>query len=136
MALFALNQPIQTSTPTVTVDNKLSPGVHTFQLVVVDDLGRKSDPASATVTVVGTVLVGGPGGVRPAPAIAQVMAGGKAVPQAKAGAGATSTTGQKAGTAKQAQPPGRGKSASSTSGKSTKAKKKSTAKKPSTKKRS
>lgn len=51
MALFAINQPIVTTVPTVTVDNKFAPGKHTFQLVVENKLGVQSDPVKVTMVV-------------------------------------------------------------------------------------
>jgi hypothetical protein len=48
---FELKKPVITQASFVDVANKLTPGVHTFTLVVVDDDGNKSDPAKAVVTV-------------------------------------------------------------------------------------
>jgi hypothetical protein len=51
MPVFTLNQPIETATSTVAVENQLAPGVHTFQLVVVDNDGNLSLPALARMVV-------------------------------------------------------------------------------------
>lgn len=52
MAKFVANVPQTTTTQTITVDaGSLQPGTYTFQLVVQDATGRKSAPASVTVTV-------------------------------------------------------------------------------------
>lgn len=49
--IFTLNKPVQTTTPTVDVENNLPAGVHVFTLIVVDDEGNQSDPATAKVVV-------------------------------------------------------------------------------------
>jgi hypothetical protein len=49
--VFKLKKPITTTTPTVDVVNDLKVGVHTFQLVVVDDDGNQSAAARARVVV-------------------------------------------------------------------------------------
>jgi hypothetical protein len=55
MPTFAIGgRPVLTSTPTVQVDN-LAAGPHVFQLVVVDDSGNASKPASVTVNVVSPI---------------------------------------------------------------------------------
>ncbi|HMC26961.1 MAG: hypothetical protein DMG54_17375 [Acidobacteria bacterium] len=51
MAVFAVNQPITTTVPTVTVENKLTAGPHHFQLVVENSAGVQSDPMKVTVVV-------------------------------------------------------------------------------------
>lgn len=56
MALFVINQPVKTTVPTVTVDNKFVPGRHRFQLVVENNRGVQSDPVTATVVVSQGVL--------------------------------------------------------------------------------
>lgn len=56
MPTFTLNVPIVTDTPTITVEG-LQPGQHQFQLVVEDDAGNRSVPATAVITV-GTPIPG------------------------------------------------------------------------------
>ena len=51
MARFALNQTIETGAPTIAVDPGLPLGRHRFQLVVIDDAGRRSRPVEAIVEV-------------------------------------------------------------------------------------
>ena len=51
MPVFQTGQPIETDQPFIAVENRLPPGRHTFQLVVVDDGGNRSDPARAVVIV-------------------------------------------------------------------------------------
>ena len=51
MARFQLNIPVQTRESTVTVDNTLQVGAHTFQLIVEDDAGNRSAPARVIVNV-------------------------------------------------------------------------------------
>ena len=51
MANFVPNVPVKTPENFVIVENMLTSGVHTFQLVVVDNEGHTSDPAQAKVTV-------------------------------------------------------------------------------------
>ncbi len=55
MAIFKLNQPIETNTPVIDVespaDDPLLPGTYIFQLFVVDDQGNKSPPVQAKVVV-------------------------------------------------------------------------------------
>ena len=51
MAIFAVNQPITTTVPMVTVENKLTAGRHHFQLVVENSAGVQSDPMKVTVVV-------------------------------------------------------------------------------------
>jgi hypothetical protein len=58
MAEFVPNQPITQDTPVIDVTfgavvKALPPGTHTFQLVVVDDLGVQSDPVIEQVIVQG-----------------------------------------------------------------------------------
>ena len=61
MATFAVGQSIKTGEPTIVVDAGLKPGAHRFQLVVVTEDGRSSDPDAATVTVTeGTIGPIGP----------------------------------------------------------------------------
>ncbi len=48
---FALNQPFETDQPEVDVDPGLPPGTYRFQLVVVNQAGRRSAPATVTITV-------------------------------------------------------------------------------------
>lgn len=55
MSTFVVGTPVETATPTVdvTVDPNapLPSGVHTFQLVVVDDQGTSSAPATVQVVI-------------------------------------------------------------------------------------
>jgi hypothetical protein len=51
MARFVLNQTIETAEPTIAVDAGLPPGRHRFQLVVIDDAGRRSRPVEAIVEI-------------------------------------------------------------------------------------
>jgi hypothetical protein len=51
MPVFAVNQPIATTEPTISVDNKFTSGQHTFQLVVQNSAGIRSDPVTVTVAV-------------------------------------------------------------------------------------
>lgn len=58
MAEILPNQPITQESPVLEVTfgnivKSLPPGVHTFQLVVVDDLGVSSDPVIEQITVQG-----------------------------------------------------------------------------------
>lgn len=48
---FTLNQPFATSSPTVDVDPGLKPGVYHFELVVINDRGRRSPPARVAVRI-------------------------------------------------------------------------------------
>jgi hypothetical protein len=50
-ALFPANPSISTTSPTVSITVPASAGTVTFSLVVTDNLGAKSAPAYATVTV-------------------------------------------------------------------------------------
>ena len=52
MPIFQIGQAIETTEPTVLVENKLAVGRHTFQLVVVDDAGNQSAPTKAIAVVV------------------------------------------------------------------------------------
>ena len=52
MTRFAVDRPVKTPEPTVTVDAGLEPGTHRFQLVVATTDGRTSRPDVVTVTVV------------------------------------------------------------------------------------
>lgn len=52
MPQFERNQPVTTNKPLVQVDTQLMrPGEYTFQLVVVDDQGRQSEPTTITITI-------------------------------------------------------------------------------------
>ena len=51
MTVFAVNQPVATREPVVTVDAGLPVGTHRFQLVVQDDGGRSSVPVLVDVKV-------------------------------------------------------------------------------------
>ena len=56
MARFAVNTPITTREPTVTVDAGLEIGRHRFQLAVIDREGRASPPHEAIVEVQRVVI--------------------------------------------------------------------------------
>src|SRR5271165_2354965 len=53
MALFQIGKAVETTTPTVSVDvaSELTPGTHKFQLVVVDEKGTPSKPATFSVVI-------------------------------------------------------------------------------------
>jgi hypothetical protein len=51
MPVFQPNKPIVTDEPVVRVENRLAVGRYVFQLVVVDDSGQESAPASMVVEV-------------------------------------------------------------------------------------
>jgi hypothetical protein len=51
MARFVLNQTIETAEPTIAVDPGLPPGRHRFELVVIDDAGKRSQPVEAIVEI-------------------------------------------------------------------------------------
>jgi hypothetical protein len=51
MARFALKQTIETAEPTIAVDPGLPPGRHRFELVVIDDAGKRSQPVEAIVEI-------------------------------------------------------------------------------------
>lgn len=51
MAVFTTGQTIQTTTPTVLVENKLEAGTYRFRLVVIDDEKNASQPTELTVTI-------------------------------------------------------------------------------------
>lgn len=51
MAVFKLGSPVETRAPEVQVDPGLKQGVYVFQLVVVNDRGRASQPASVRLVV-------------------------------------------------------------------------------------
>jgi hypothetical protein len=59
MANFVIGTKVTTTEPTVSVDvsaNSFIPaGVHHFQLIVVDDAGNASDPATAQIIIKDTV---------------------------------------------------------------------------------
>jgi len=48
---FKVRVPISTKDSFIEVKNNLTPGVHTFTLVVVDDQGNRSAPAIARILV-------------------------------------------------------------------------------------
>lgn len=52
MPLLTPNAPFSSTTPLISVDNKLAPGVFLFSLMVVDNSGNVSAPAQLRVTVV------------------------------------------------------------------------------------
>jgi hypothetical protein len=55
MANFTIGTKITTTEPTVSVDvtptSAIPPGVHHFQLIVIDDAGNASDPATAQIVI-------------------------------------------------------------------------------------
>ena len=51
MTAFAINKPVKTATPTVTVDAGLKPGVHRFRLEVLTHDDRRSQPMTVVVKV-------------------------------------------------------------------------------------
>lgn len=51
MAKFEPNKPIETREPVIEVDPGLRPGRYRFQLVVVDDEGNQSLPATVVVSI-------------------------------------------------------------------------------------
>jgi hypothetical protein len=54
--VFALNQPVTTTTSTLPSLINLGVGTYVFTLVVVDEEGNQSAPARATVTIVPIVI--------------------------------------------------------------------------------
>lgn len=62
--IFTVNTPVTTRVNFVDVQNNLPPGVHVFQLEVVDNQGNRSRPVQARVVVTGTTgggpVIGGP----------------------------------------------------------------------------
>jgi len=48
---FKAQVPVTTKESSIEVKNDLSPGVHTFTLVVVDDQGNRSAPATTRILV-------------------------------------------------------------------------------------
>jgi hypothetical protein len=70
MPVFTPNQAIETEVPTITVDidpqNPLGVGQHLFQLVVTDDAGNRSSPATVAILVrdleLPTAVIDGPRG--------------------------------------------------------------------------
>lgn len=56
MPVLTLQQPFTTTVPTLTVENRLVPGRHVFQLVVVNAQGVQSDPVSVVVVVLPTIV--------------------------------------------------------------------------------
>jgi hypothetical protein len=55
MAKFVAGEPVETTASAVAVDAGLPAGKHVFTLVVEDDEGNRSQPARASVTIVGQV---------------------------------------------------------------------------------
>lgn len=52
MPVFKKNEPIETNSPTIRVENTDLPvGRHAFQLVVEDEAGNRSEPAQTTIMV-------------------------------------------------------------------------------------
>jgi len=55
MAIFKIGTKVTTSESSVTVDVSpsapLAPGVHHFQLIVVDDSGNESEPSTAQIVI-------------------------------------------------------------------------------------
>jgi hypothetical protein len=69
MADFTRQREFKTREPQIAVDKTLPLGVHTFQLVVVDQSGNQSRPAQIRVVIArsltpvtpgGTIITGGP----------------------------------------------------------------------------
>jgi hypothetical protein len=71
MAEFQINEPIKTEEAVIEVtisdNNRLAPGRHTFQLTVVDDSGNESEPDRVMVVVLDqerpTAILSAPGQV-------------------------------------------------------------------------
>jgi len=64
--LFKVNVPVTTAANFVDVQNNLAAGTtHTFQLVVVDEQGNRSDAKTAKIVIKGTVVPPGPVGPGP-----------------------------------------------------------------------
>jgi hypothetical protein len=53
MPTIAPNQPIEQRSPDLAISNRLPVGDHRFELVVIDDAGQSSAPASIVVRVLG-----------------------------------------------------------------------------------
>lgn len=51
MPVLSPNKPHRTREPQLLIENELAPGTHRFSLVVVDDSGNESAPATISVTV-------------------------------------------------------------------------------------
>lgn len=51
MAILKPNIPFPTSEPFLIVENKLAPGKHSFELVVIDSINQRSMPATGIVTI-------------------------------------------------------------------------------------
>jgi hypothetical protein len=51
MTAFSPNKPVTTREPRVDVDAGLPAGSHTFELVVTDDAGNRSQPARVVVEI-------------------------------------------------------------------------------------
>ena len=51
MPTLTPGQPLTVDTPELLVENRLRPGTHRFQLVVIDEAGLESRPAELEVTV-------------------------------------------------------------------------------------
>ena len=60
MAVLQLNVPFATREPFLRVENRLNPGRHLFQLVVVSSTGAQSERAVAAVTVLLVPPIPGP----------------------------------------------------------------------------
>lgn len=54
MPVLTAGKTVRSAKPTLLVENAFKPGAYRFELVVVDDAGNVSAPASLTVTVRGT----------------------------------------------------------------------------------
>jgi hypothetical protein len=61
MPVLVLRKPFTTTVPTLKVENVLAPGVHVFQLVVVNAQGVQSDPVRISVAVTRVIVPSGPG---------------------------------------------------------------------------
>jgi hypothetical protein len=51
MPILVPGQPMTVATPELLVENRLTPGLHRFQLVVTDEAGLESTPFELAVTV-------------------------------------------------------------------------------------
>ena len=52
MPRFQPNNMVETTEPSITVDRGLNPGLYRFQLVVIDNAGRQSEPVERVVRIV------------------------------------------------------------------------------------
>ena len=83
MPFFQIGDTVETEEPVLTVENNgerfLAPGTHVFQLIVIDDAGNESKPATLQITVrdstLPTAVIEGPSQVEPAASFK--LSGGK-----------------------------------------------------------